>query len=135
MNFLKKWEQEHFKKITKELEDAKIPITLENIPEIIKETSFEIRSKNHGNECPYYSLGYSCHTQVKDLNCLLCACPDYDSSSLEGGCKINKEEGRWHYHPALPKQRIWDCSNCSAYHSSEEVEDYLRENLGTIAHF
>ena len=57
-NFLQQWEQEHWKKVCSELKQANIEITLENIPQIIKEMSFEVRSKKHPNECPYYRQGY-----------------------------------------------------------------------------
>ncbi|GAI65181.1 unnamed protein product, partial [marine sediment metagenome] len=41
LNLLQKWEIEHRRKIIGELEEAGIEIIIENIPKIIRETSFE----------------------------------------------------------------------------------------------
>lgn len=126
LNLLQKWELYHQKKILNELIEAGINLTLENIPKIIEETSFEIRSKKYPNDCPYYHLGKPCHPEIVNLNCFLCACPNYQSESLEGGCKINSKKGKFTYHPSLPKGKVWDCSNCTINHSPKEVEKYLR---------
>ncbi len=129
LNLLQKWELYYQEEILKDIENAGIEITLENIPLIIQGTSFKNRSKKYPDKCPYYQIGKSCHPEIKDLNCFLCACPNYNSEILEGECKIQGPKGKWFYHPSLPKGKIWDCSNCHINHSPKEVENYLREKL------
>jgi Zn-finger protein len=132
MNFLQEWEKGHYKKIFRELKEAGILPNIKNLDLIIKETSFETRSKKYPKECPYYIIGTSCHPEVKDLNCFLCACPNYESYKEEGGCKIDSKKGKWHYHKNLPKGKVLDCSGCNIYHSKKEVEAYLRDNLDKL---
>ena len=126
LNLLQKWEIEHQKKIQKELKQTGIELTIENIPKIIKQTSFKVRSKEHPNECPYYNQKKSCHPEIKDLSCFLCACPNYDSSKLEGGCKINSKMGKYSFHKNLPMGKVWDCSDCIINHTPKEIKKYLR---------
>lgn len=129
LNILQKWEIKHRRKILSELEGARIEIIIENIPKIIRETSFEIRSKKFPDKCPYYKTGKSCHPEIKDLNCFLCACPQYEPEKIDGGCKINSKKGKWTYHPNLPKGKVWDCSDCNYYHTPSSVEKFLKENI------
>ena len=135
MNILQKWEKSHRKEILKELKKAGIELTLENIPKIINQTSFKIRKKKYPRKCPDYITNKSCHPEIKDLNCFLCACPNYQSDLLEGGCKINSKKGKYHHHPNLPKGKVWDCSNCSINHTPKEVEKYLRKNISKLSNF
>ena len=132
LNLSQRWEIEHRRKILTELAEANIPLTEENIPRIIKQTSFKIRSQNYPEECPFYSQEQSCHPEIKDLNCFLCACPNYISERLEGGCKINSKFGRIHKHENLPAGKIWDCSSCTINHSPKEIKNYLEANITTI---
>ena len=132
LNYLQKWEIEHRKKIISELKVAGIEIIIENIPRIIEETSFRVRREKHPDECPYYKGEKSCHPEVKDLNCFLCACPNYLSEETEGGCKIKSKRGRFYHHPNLEKGKVWDCSDCPVFHSPKEIEKYLKENIGEI---
>lgn len=132
INLLQQWENEHRKDILDSLKKAGIDLTLENIPEIIEETSFKTRSEKYPEKCPYYQLGYSCHRVVSDLNCFLCACPNYESGCLEGGCKINSPKGKFHVHPNLPMGRVWDCSACAVNHSPDEIKRYLIEHISDL---
>ena len=91
-NMLQSWERTHFQKIATELREAGIEISLENTNVIIEHTSFKQRSKRDKSECPYYEQDEPCH-DVKDLNCLLCPCPNYDSSTERGGCNISSNYG------------------------------------------
>ena len=131
-NLLQRWEEHHKKEILKELKQAGIELTIQNIPRIINETSFKVRSKKYPEKCPYYKHSYSCHPEIKDLNCFLCACPQYISESEQGGCKIDNINGKWQYHNHLPKRRVWDCSDCKAYHHPKEVEKYLKDNIDNL---
>ncbi|MDD5193272.1 MAG: cysteine-rich small domain-containing protein [Candidatus Nanoarchaeia archaeon] len=130
MNPLENFESYHIRKILQELKTIGIDIMGENIPRIIEETSFDRRSQNHPDECPYYKTGKPCVSDVLDFNCFLCACPEFDSKKDEGGCRINHPLGKWHY-PYLHSAsgRVWDCSDCSIPHFPVYVEQYLIQNL------
>jgi Zn-finger protein len=132
MNILKKWETEYRLNMIQDLVNENIEIARENIPKIIRESSYESRKKKYPNKCPYYSKETSCHPEIKDLNCFLCPCPNYDSNTDIGGCKIDSKFGEYHKHPNLPKGFVWDCSNCGINHSKEEVEIYLNKNLDNL---
>lgn len=135
MNRSQEWEQEHFRKILNELQEARIKLARENIPQIIHETSFQVRSKKFGRDdregCAYYDKGKPCHP-VQELNCLLCSCPNYESDKLDGGCRINSRFGKMHYHKNLPLGRVWDCSDCTNAHSPEYVARWLDENIENL---
>jgi Zn-finger protein len=129
-NILQIWEDYHFMEIVKELKSENISISYENIPRIVEAMSFNKRSRRNSEKCPYYKEEplHSCHN-MNNLNCLLCACPNYNSKELEGGCVINSKKGKWTYHENLPAGRVWDCSDCKINHSKEEVEYYLKKNI------
>jgi len=129
-NILQIWEDNHFSEIVKELKSENIAISYENIPKIIEAMSFDRRSKRNPEKCPYYQKNppSPCH-KIDDLNCFLCACPNYNSKELEGGCLINSKKGEWFYYKSLPAGRVWDCSNCNVNHSKREVENYLMKNI------
>jgi len=132
-NFLKKWEQDFRRRIVARVLEAGIEFNVENIPAIVRETSYAVQSKKHPEDCPCYT-SEPCHF-MHDLNCLLCPCPNYnsdrlgDNGEIEGGCRVKSEMGKWKNHPNLPAGRVWDCNGCSAYHSPTVVEDYLRKHL------
>jgi Zn-finger protein len=132
MNRLQTWEEEHRQSILQELEEAGIKFSAENIDLIIEETSFRVRSVKHRKKCPYYyekDPPESCYPSIQDLNCFLCACPNYASEKLDGGCRINSRFGKMKHHPNLPAGRVWDCSDCPVNHTPREVKDYLRRYL------
>lgn len=133
-NLLENWRNEHFRKIARELREKGIEIKEENVDLILHETSFRVRSERIGkNECPYYDSGKPCHEGIYDFNCLLCACPNYIFTSLQGGCGIGSENGRFNEHPSLPEGKVWDCSNCSYGHNYEEAKKWLINNLDFLS--
>ena len=103
----------------------------EHIDKIIKEFRFSVRKIKHSEACLCYSEG-KCHPSIPDeeLNCFLCYCPEYDYSLEEGGCKINNVNGKWYFDKRLPKEKIWDCSDCVYPHREEVVKKYLRRLFG-----
>ena len=131
VNLLRKWEKEHFEKVLGEVKQAGIDFSLEYLDEIIEHTSYDIRSLEHPDRCSYYSSGEKCH-DLEDLNCFLCACPNYQSGKLEGGCEINSNNGKWHHHKNLPKGFVWDCTDCQTNHGPEEVKHYIKENFDEL---
>jgi len=132
LNLSQKWEKTQLEKRLRELKKAGIELTLENIPRIIEEMSFRVKSKKQQDDCPYYRTEKPCHPEIKELNCFLCACPQYESFKLEGGCKIKSKLGKWAYHKHLPAGKVWGCSNCAAYHHPKSVEIYLRKNINKL---
>ncbi|MBU3906947.1 MAG: hypothetical protein KKA64_01720 [Nanoarchaeota archaeon] len=158
MNLLQQWKINKMQDSLSILKKEGISLTLENIPCIIEEMSFRVRSKKHPEECPYYVkiadadecnfehpkvqtntpglLDFketSCHPEVENLNCFLCACPNYESDKLAGGCKINSQKGRVHFHPNLPEGRIWDCSDCNINHTPDEIRRYLTKYISELS--
>ena len=125
MNPLQQWETKFREEIIQDLKEEGIEFKKENIEEIIKATSFKERSRKYQDKCPYYSMGHSCHPKIPELNCFLCACPNYNSNEEIGGCKIKSPMGKFHFHKNLPRGKVWDCSYCSINHSAEEVRKYL----------
>ena len=100
-NLLRNWEIEHFRTIGRELREAGIEFTRKNIERVLNETSFTTRSKKHPKECPYYQMQEgmlkSCHPKIEadNFSCFLCSCPNYDSSSDQGKCRINSPQGKY----------------------------------------
>jgi hypothetical protein len=92
-NKFREWEIKHWQNIFEELRGAGITLENENIETIVNFMSFEVRSKRNLDGCRLYVKKESCHPEITDLNCLLCACPNYDSSKAEGGCRIGSKHG------------------------------------------
>ena len=109
-------------------------LIIENIPQIVDFMSFRKRSKREG-DCPYYLRKAGCHPEIKDLNCFLCACPQYLSEKQEGGCRVESKRGKFYEHPCLPEGRVWDCSECRAYHHPKSVESYLTKNIESLKEY
>ena len=138
-NDLQQWEIDFRKQVFKELDDLHIELIEENIPRIVEAFSYRIRKERNKDIpekqpgwCPCYT-GQPCHPQVPDLNCLLCTCPNYDSSTINGKCRAGSKQGQ--YIPDSnrpPKNTIWDCSGCTRYHSPGEVTLWLTRNLDKL---
>jgi len=99
-----------------------------HIERIIKEFRFENQRADNLEKCPCYAQNKPCHNiPLEEFNCLLCFCPEYNTSNSEGGCKIpEKGKGEWFYHPSHQTGRIWDCSNCGYPNREEIVREYLK---------
>ena len=132
MNELQKWATLHWKRIFSQLNEAGIEIKRENINKIIEETSFKVRSKKHPEYCPYYPKNTPCHPSIRDFNCLLCACPEYDSSTEQGGCRARSRKGNYFSHPKLKQERVWDCTYCNRYHSPKYIKEFLEKNIDQL---
>jgi Zn-finger protein len=133
LNNLQAWEEQHWKNVDQELKEAGLSWRKEDIEKIIELMSFKERSKRHPKKCTLYPAGKPCHDQVEDLNCLLCSCPQYDSSTKEGGCKIKSRYGFLYQSQTDPTIRVWDCSNCTNYHSPAAVRNFIGKNLARLA--
>lgn len=105
-----------------------------HVDSILAEFSFVHRSREHPLECPCLAMEKPCHNNIdpKDFNCFLCYCPEYDNLVPEGGCRAGNPEGKGKFfdHPSHPTGRIWDCSDCSYHHRTENVRKYLKMLFG-----
>jgi Zn-finger protein len=112
---------------------SRIDLTRRNISEIIEHMSFKNRSKTYSERCSLYTGGISCHPKIKDLNCLICACPNYFSEDNEGGCRADSNKGKWYeYEEHGERKRVWDCSDCHSYHSPMETRLFLEKNMSLL---
>ncbi|MFA5174071.1 MAG: hypothetical protein WC438_02730 [Candidatus Pacearchaeota archaeon] len=130
------WKKQRLEKILVGLRQKGILISEENIPEIIKQTNFDFRSKEYPYECSYYtkdSPPSPCIKGATNHNCLLCACPNYDSSytdeGLTGKCNVNSNSGHYHKSKEFPNISVWDCSACNHPHLLLTTHIYLSNNL------
>ena len=82
--------------------------------------------------CVCYKDNKPCHTKIKELNCFVCYCPNYDTKFLEGGCKINSKNGKWAYYSTPKKGRVWDCTDCTNNHFPSYVEEFIKKNLSDL---
>lgn len=104
-----------------------------HIEKIIEDYRFFHRQAESPNECVCYMQNKPCHTlSSKEFNCFLCYCPEYDTSKPEGGCKIQRKEGKWFDNPNVPTGKIWDCSNCDYPNKENTVRNYLKNLFGLV---
>jgi Zn-finger protein len=105
--------------LTKKSIEARVDIVAE-------EFDFKKRRYSHPDECPCNGSG-PCHV-IDDLNCLFCYCPGYETSKIEGGCKLGNPlgTGKWFYRKGNKiSDKIWDCSDCIYPHKKEIVKEIL----------
>jgi len=113
---------------------GKIAIVIdESIENILSEYRYETRKKSHPEECPLYNMDVKCH-KMDELNCYGCMCFYYDISKIEGGCLIDNPQnnGKWFEHQALPKGKIWDCSDCTFPHIEKNITEYLLNDMTVL---
>lgn len=134
---IKQFFEKHQLRILKELKQQGIQISEQNIPRIIKTTSFNVRRKNYPEQCPcYLPQGESiipkpCHP-ITNLNCFLCGCPYYPAENPSEKCQLNPNYGHHIPYNNPPNNRILDCNSCSHPHFPEIVEQYLRQNIDRL---
>lgn len=132
------WEKEYRAKMIRLLERQGIPLNIESLPQILHTTSFSrIKRNPNASACPYYKQDTGCCKDL-EINCFLCACPEYDSKFVKvedseevfiGRCKRQSRLGEYSNHPHSPNIHIWDCSACPYPHLPETVVKYLREHM------
>jgi Zn-finger protein len=131
MDVSKAWEYRHWNWIGEELKETGLKLSAENIPAIIDLMSFVNRSKKHPERCTLYSEINPCHRNItlEDFNCFICACPNYDTNTDQGSCRISSPLGKLTLHPNTSTGLILNCENCPRYHSTNSVRDYLVANI------
>jgi Zn-finger protein len=114
----KAWLENHSQKHQKIMEKL---TGLTNV-QIIEYFRFENMVKNEIDFCPLYKDNIKCH-DVENLNCYLCACPNFRVSSMKSYCSINSPDGG-----EVISQDGYihqDCSKCIIPHK----ELYIKENF------
>jgi hypothetical protein len=125
------WQTSHLERILKELKEAGIELTRENIDIIIHETDYKTRSKKHPDSCPCYNSSGSCHIDIESLNCFLCACPNY-SLPMPGFCKIDSPFKKNFIDNNIPGGFVLDCSDCIIPHFQGYLRTYLEKNIDSL---
>ena len=97
--------------------------------EVIKYFRYENMVKNEIDFCPLYKDNKKCH-DIKELNCYLCACPNFrikqqksycDINSIDGGQKVAKDG---YIHQV--------CTKCTVPHNEDYIKDKFDRNWSTI---
>ena len=97
--------------------------------EVIKYFRFENMVLKELDFCPLYKDNKKCH-KIEDLNCYLCACPNFrvskdksdcDIQSINGG-KIVAKDGYVHQ----------DCSRCSVPHKELYIKGKFKRDWSEI---
>lgn len=90
--------------------------------EIVEYFSFTNMVKSEPDFCPLYKENKQCH-DMKDLNCYLCACPNFRVSSKKSYCAIDSKDGG---SIKAPDGFIHqDCSRCTVPHKKEYVKKHF----------
>lgn len=112
------WHQEHalkHKKLLKKLSHLRDD-------EIIEYFDFHNMVKNEPDFCPLYKDNKKCH-DMENLNCYLCACPNFRVGEISSTCAIKSKDGG---SITAPDGFIHqDCSKCTVPHSVE----YIKKNF------
>jgi len=106
--------------------------------EIINYFNFDNMKKAEYNFCPLYAKNKKCH-DIKELNCYLCACPNFrfddigikkiKNKTQYSLCNINSEDGRQGVYGEKIHQ---DCSKCTVPHHKEYVNKHFDYNWKKI---
>jgi hypothetical protein len=101
--------------------------------EVIEYFRFENMVENEPDFCPLYKENKKCH-DYEDLNCYLCACPNFRFSdegfekvgekTLYSSCSINSKDGGQFEGEDYIHQ---DCSGCIVPHRAK----YIKKNFST----
>lgn len=123
----KNWYTQHGEK------HAKIMLKLKNKSddEVIKYFRFENMVLNEPEFCPLYKDNKKCH-DYEELNCYLCACPNFrfndngfkkdDNKTTFSYCNIDSKDGNQFISEDSIHQ---DCSGCTVPHN----ESYIKKNF------
>ena len=98
--------------------------------QIIDYFDFGNMVKNEPDFCPLYKEPKKCH-DIDELNCYLCACPNFKLSDIKSTCNINSKDGG----SIVSKKDGFihqDCSKCSVPHSKEYVKKHFNRSWDYI---
>lgn len=102
--------------------------------EIVEYFNYDNMVDSEPNYCPLYAMGNKCHN-MKDLNCLLCACPFFKFSDdkpidIRGDikvmsvCTIDSKHANSYI---IGNKQQCDCSQCTVPHKYHVVMKFLKE--------
>lgn len=112
------WHQEHAQKHKKILEKLR---ELSD-DEVIEYFRFENMAIQEPDFCVLYKENKKCH-DMENLNCYLCACPNFRVDEKKSSCAINSKDGG---SIVAPDGFIHqDCSKCTVPHKVE----YIKKNF------
>lgn len=105
-----------------------------SIDEVIEYFKFENMVKNEPDFCPLYKDNKKCH-DYEDLNCYLCACPNFrfndkgfekkDGKTLYSFCSINSKDGSEYIGEDYIHQ---NCSGCIVPHRQKYIKKNFSRN-------
>jgi Zn-finger protein len=97
--------------------------------ELIEYFRFENMIKNEPNFCPLYKDNKKCH-DIEDLNCYLCACPNFRVTNTKSYCNIQSNEGSQIVsNDGFIHQ---DCSKCTVPHQESYIKNKFHRDLEYI---
>jgi len=132
------WGRDKQEALLKILEKKGIHLTRENIPAIVRATSFDqMCCPENIHYCRLYSDGKQCHEHLQNLNCGMCNCPNYNAKYLEeqaqsvlvGKCRIQSRQGHYYFGESYPRVGVWSCEECPIHHSEEFLTEHLKRIL------
>lgn len=115
---------------------ANVMKKLENktVEEIIEYFRFDNMVKNEPDFCPLYKDNKKCH-DYEDLNCYLCACPNFrfndegfnkvENKVLYSKCNINSKDGSQYIGEDYIHQ---NCSGCIVPHREKYIKNHFDTN-------
>ena len=97
--------------------------------EIIAYFDFDNMVKNEPEFCPLYKQNKKCH-DIDELNCYLCACPNFRVGKQKSSCAINSKYGD----KIIAKDGYihQDCSACAVPHSAIYTKKVFDKNWQKI---
>jgi len=137
---MQKWEAEKTEGLRKMLKRKGVEFSLENLPEILRVTSYaSLREEMPVEYDMEPCRDTKCHNgEIPNLSCFFCNCINYDSRYLQfdfeagnilaGRCK-NSGKGKYHFSSEYPRIGVWDCSDCVYSHTFQGAEKLIRENF------
>jgi Zn-finger protein len=112
------WHQDHAKKHQKILEK----LSHLSDDEIIEYFRFSNMVKAEPDFCLLYKENKQCH-EMEDLNCYLCACPNFRVGENKSYCSIDSKDGG---SIKAPDGFIHqDCSKCTVPHTKEYIKKHF----------
>ena len=91
--------------------------------EIIEYFRYENLSKKEPDFCPLFKKNKKCH-EIEDLNCFLCACPNFrfsdKSVDIKSYCAINSPNGKDITFKGITHH---DCSDCLIPHEDRFIDE------------
>ena len=120
------WIKQHSNKHKKLMQK----LTNLNDNEVIDYFDYENMIIEEPNFCPLFKEPKKCH-DIAELNCYLCACPNFRLSNEKSTCDINSKDGG-----SITSKKDGfihqDCSKCSVPHSKSYVKKHFNRDWSFI---